>query len=130
MPRSAPRRSCRTRRSPRSSGWRLKKALRRLSYPVDVEILEHFVRLIDEGVLRTFPIIALRHAKALDREEWNGKDAARPLSPRGRKQANSIVGPLLAFGVAQDHLQPGDALREDRRAPVGGARPQDRQDAR
>ena len=76
-----------------------KKALRRLSYPVDTEILETFVRLVDEGVLRTFPIVALRHAKALSREEWKGKDAARPLSPRGRRQAASIVGPLLAFGV-------------------------------
>jgi 8-oxo-dGTP diphosphatase len=76
-----------------------KKALARLSYPVDVEIVENFMRLVDEGVLRTFPIIALRHAKALGREEWEGKDAARPLSPRGRKQANSIVGPLLAFGA-------------------------------
>ncbi len=76
-----------------------KKALRRLSYPVDTEILETFVRLLDEGVLRTFPIVALRHAKALSREEWKGKDAARPLSPRGRRQAASIVGPLLAFGV-------------------------------
>jgi 8-oxo-dGTP diphosphatase len=76
-----------------------KKALRHLSYPVDTEIMETFVRLIDEGVLRTFPIVALRHAKALPREEWKGKDAARPLSPRGRRQAASIVGPLLAFGV-------------------------------
>jgi 8-oxo-dGTP pyrophosphatase MutT (NUDIX family)/phosphohistidine phosphatase SixA len=76
-----------------------KKALRRLSYPVDTEIMETFVRLLDEGVLRTFPIVALRHAKALPREEWKGKDAARPLSPRGRRQAASIVGPLLAFGV-------------------------------
>ena len=77
----------------------LKKAFGRLSYPVDVEILEHFAKLVDEGVLRTFPIIALRHAKALPREEWDGKDAARPLAPRGKKQANSIVGPLLAFGA-------------------------------
>ena len=76
-----------------------KKAISRLSYPVDVEILEHFVRLIDEGVLRTFPIIALRHAKALGREEWDGKDTARPLAPRGKKQAYAIVGPLLAFGT-------------------------------
>ncbi len=76
-----------------------KKALKRLSYPVDIEIVENFVRLVDEGVLRTFPIIALRHAKAVPREEWKGKDAARPLAPRGRKQATSIVGPLMAFGV-------------------------------
>ncbi|MGN8551278.1 UNVERIFIED_CONTAM: NUDIX hydrolase [Microbacterium sp. SLM126] len=76
-----------------------KKARSRLSYPVDLEILEHFLRLVDEGVLRTFPIIVLRHAKALAREEWDGEDAARPLAPRGKKQANSIVGPLLAFGA-------------------------------
>lgn len=77
----------------------LKKAAARLSYPVDMEIIEHFTRLVDEGVLRTFPIIALRHAKAVSHEEWDGKDAARPLAPRGKKQANSIVGPLLAFGA-------------------------------
>ncbi|KRB38849.1 NUDIX hydrolase [Microbacterium sp. Root180] len=76
-----------------------KKARSRLSYPVDLEILEHFLQLVDEGVLRTFPIIVLRHAKALGREEWDGEDAARPLAPRGKKQANSIVGPLLAFGA-------------------------------
>jgi 8-oxo-dGTP diphosphatase len=76
-----------------------KKALRRLSYPVDIEIMENSLRLSDEGVLRTFPIVALRHAKAVSREDWEGKDAARPLSPRGRRQADSIVGPLLAFGV-------------------------------
>jgi 8-oxo-dGTP diphosphatase len=77
----------------------LKKAFGRLSYPVDVEILEHFAKLVDEGVLRTFPIIALRHAKAVSRDDWTGKDTDRPLSGRGKKQANSIVGPLLAFGA-------------------------------
>ncbi len=77
----------------------LKKAFGRLSYPVDVEILEHFARLVDESVLRTFPVIVLRHAKALAREEWDGSDDTRPLAGRGKKQANSIVGPLLAFGA-------------------------------
>ncbi|GAB2834753.1 NUDIX domain-containing protein [Microbacterium insulae] len=76
-----------------------KKALARLSYPVDVEILENFQRLVEEGVLRTFPIIVLRHGKAVAREDWDGNDAARPLSARGKRQANSIVGPLLAFGA-------------------------------
>lgn len=75
-----------------------KKALKRLSYPVDVEILENFLKFVDDGVLATFPIIALRHAKALDRDEWKGKDAARPLSTRGRRQANAAVGQLVAFG--------------------------------
>lgn len=78
----------------------LTKAAKRLSYPVDVEIVENFQRLVGDGILRTFPIIALRHAKALPREEWDGPDdAARPLTRRGRRQADAIVGPLLAFGA-------------------------------
>ncbi|MFB8387218.1 NUDIX domain-containing protein [Microbacterium sp. NPDC055910] len=74
------------------------KALKRLSYPVDVEIVENFIRLVEEGVLRTFPLIVLRHAKALSRDEWDGEDTDRPLSPRGKKQAKALVGPLRAFG--------------------------------
>lgn len=77
----------------------VKKARSRLSYPVDLEILDFFSTLIDDGVLRTFPVIALRHAKALPRSEWDGSDASRPLTERGRNQAKSIVGPLRAFGV-------------------------------
>ena len=42
----------------------LKKARKHLSYPVDIEILDEFVRLVDEQALPTFPIVALRHAKA------------------------------------------------------------------
>ncbi|WP_127819131.1 NUDIX hydrolase [Microbacterium sp. CPCC 204701] len=76
-----------------------KKAMARLSYPVDVEIVENFVRIVEEGVLRTFPIIVLRHAKAVERGGWQGEDAERPLSPRGKKQATSIVGPLASFGA-------------------------------
>jgi 8-oxo-dGTP diphosphatase len=76
-----------------------KKARARLSYPVDIEILETFLRLVDEGVLQTFPIIVLRHTKALPREEWDDADAARPLTGGGKRQANSIVGPLTAFGA-------------------------------
>ena len=76
-----------------------KKAMSRLSYPVDVEIVENFARLVEEGVLRTFPIIALRHAKAVSRDDWKGNDAGRPLSTRGKKQAESIVGPLISFGA-------------------------------
>ncbi|QIG39986.1 NUDIX hydrolase [Microbacterium sp. 4R-513] len=75
-----------------------KKALKRLSYPVDIEILENFLKFVDDGVLATFPLIVLRHAKAVPRDEWKGKDAARPLSHRGRRQANAVVGQLLAFG--------------------------------
>ncbi|WP_309103582.1 NUDIX domain-containing protein [Microbacterium sp.] len=87
----------------------LKKARARLSYPVDLEILDFFEHLVDDGVLHTFPLIALRHAKALPRSEWDGADAARPLTERGRRQAKSITGPLRAFGVRK--IVTSDAVR-------------------
>ena len=100
-----------------------KKARKQLSYPVDVEILENFVRLVDEGVLRTFPIIALRHAKAVGARGVGGRGRSPGRSPRaGRKQADAIVGPLLAFGAAQIISSPRDALREDREAARRRAR--------
>ncbi|QDE35542.1 NUDIX hydrolase [Microbacterium foliorum] len=87
----------------------VKKARARLSYPVDIEILDFFTQLVDDGVLRTFPIIALRHAKALSRRDWDGPDAERPLTDRGVQQAKSIVGPLRAFGVRK--IITSDAVR-------------------
>ncbi|MGN7979001.1 NUDIX hydrolase [Microbacterium sp. 22195] len=87
----------------------LKKARSRLSYPVDVEILDNFARLVDDGVLHTFPLIALRHAKAVGRDGWEGADAARPLTDRGQRQAAAIVAPLRAFGVRR--IVSSDALR-------------------
>lgn len=86
-----------------------KKALKRLSYPVDVEILEAFLRFVDDGILTTFPIVVLRHAKATARSEWTRGDASRPLTPRGKRQAAQIVGPLRAFGVQR--IVTSDALR-------------------
>lgn len=87
----------------------VKKARERLSYPVDLEILDFFARLVDDGALRTFPLVVLRHAKALSRSEWDGADAERPLAPRGRRQAKSIVGPLRAFGIRK--VVTSDAVR-------------------
>ncbi len=86
-----------------------RKALTYLSYPVDVEILEQFLASVDDGVLETFPIVVLRHAKATPREEWDGEDAARPLSARGMRQAAAAVGPLRAFGVRK--VFTSDAVR-------------------
>ena len=76
-----------------------KKARKALSYPVDLEILDEFERLVDDGVLHTFPVIALRHAKAVARSDWKRSDASRPLTARGAQQAEAIVAPLRAFGV-------------------------------
>jgi len=86
-----------------------KKARARLSYPVDVEILENFLKLVDDGVLHTFPVVVLRHAKAAPRSEWDGEDALRPLTARGAKQAKAVAGPLRAFGVRK--IVSSDAVR-------------------
>ncbi|SJN15418.1 MutT1 [Microbacterium esteraromaticum] len=87
----------------------VKKARKRLSYPVDIEILENFAQLVDDGVLHTFPLIALRHAKAVGRSDWDGSDAARPLTEKGQRQAKSITSPLRAFGVRR--IVTSDAVR-------------------
>jgi len=41
------------------------------------------------------PLLVVRHARAGRRSAWEGADADRPLSPRGRVQAAALV-PLLA----------------------------------
>ncbi|GGE83354.1 NUDIX hydrolase [Mycetocola zhadangensis] len=77
----------------------LKRARSYLSYEHDVEILETFSTLVNEGVTSTFALIALRHGKAVSPSSWKGDDASRPLTSRGVEQANEIVGTLQAFGV-------------------------------
>lgn len=75
----------------------LKKARARLSYPHDVDIVERFAELYDQGRARTFAIIALRHGKATAPHDWAGPDATRPLLPRGEKQALSVAPAVAAF---------------------------------
>ncbi len=41
------------------------------------------------------PLLVVRHARAGRRSAWPGDDLERPLSPRGRAQAEALV-PLLA----------------------------------
>ena len=86
----------------------LKKARARLSYPVDIEILDGFAKFVDDGVLETFPLIVLRHAKAVPREDWKKADAKRPLAPKGTRQAAALVGPLSSFGVRRIVSSPAE----------------------
>jgi 8-oxo-dGTP diphosphatase len=44
-------------------------------------------------------VVLLRHASAVEREEWDAADHARPLDGRGRAQAAALVEELLALGV-------------------------------
>ncbi|MCS5721114.1 NUDIX hydrolase [Herbiconiux sp. CPCC 203407] len=75
----------------------VRKACGALTYERDAEIVERFGMLVDDGVTRTFAIIALRHAKATPPYQFAGRDADRPLTERGLGEAKSIVPSLLAF---------------------------------
>lgn len=74
------------------------KAMKKLSYEHDVDILENFQSLFDSGRARTFPIILLRHAKAMPAENWDGPDHTRPLLHKGLTQAKNVAGGILAYG--------------------------------
>ena len=47
------------------------------------------------------PLILTRHAKAMLRKDWSGRDQDRRLTSRGRGQAQALVPLLTAFGVAE-----------------------------
>jgi 8-oxo-dGTP pyrophosphatase MutT (NUDIX family)/phosphohistidine phosphatase SixA len=76
----------------------LHKVAKKLSYPHDVDIVENFERLAEAGMERTFPVILLRHGKAMPRENWDGPDHTRPLLQRGLNQAKLQAGGVAAFG--------------------------------
>lgn len=76
--------------------WRsLKKARKKVSYPIDGEVLTRFEQLIAADGLGTFPVVLMRHGKAGSAS----RDSERPLAPRGVEQAKAAVRPLRAFGV-------------------------------
>lgn len=76
----------------------LSKVSKRLTYPHDVDIVETFQGMVEAGVERTFPIIVLRHGKAMPPENWDGPDHSRPLLQRGLNQAQGVSGGIAAFG--------------------------------
>jgi 8-oxo-dGTP pyrophosphatase MutT (NUDIX family)/phosphohistidine phosphatase SixA len=79
---------------------KLDKVRTSLSYPHDVDIVDRFAELYDQGRARTFAIIALRHGKAGPPETWDGPDATRPLMQRGTDQAASVALGIAAFRPA------------------------------
>ncbi|AKT50304.1 NUDIX hydrolase [Arsenicicoccus sp. oral taxon 190] len=76
-------------------------AMARLDYARDREQLRAVVRHAERGALTTWPLVVVRHAKALPRSRWTKDDRLRPLDDRGRERARAIVPILDAFGVTR-----------------------------
>lgn len=74
--------------------WSVERAVRELTYADDVTALTEALRAPD-GV----PVLVVRHAKAMSRHSWQGPDADRRLTERGRRQAKALSGLFDAFGV-------------------------------
>jgi 8-oxo-dGTP pyrophosphatase MutT (NUDIX family)/phosphohistidine phosphatase SixA len=68
-----------------------------LTYPHDLDVVERFAELHEQGRARTFAIIALRHGKAMPPQNWDGPDATRPLLQRGVDQALSVAPGIAAY---------------------------------
>jgi 8-oxo-dGTP pyrophosphatase MutT (NUDIX family)/phosphohistidine phosphatase SixA len=75
----------------------IKRARTYLSYAPDVEILDNFAKLVDQGVTSTFALLLVRHGKAVGRGGWKGPDATRPLVARGVRQAAALVEAVTAW---------------------------------
>lgn len=74
----------------------VKEAKSRLSYKRERDMMDIFLDLTQKDLHETFSIITLRHAQAAA----EGKtDAARKLTPLGKKQAKRLASTLDAFGV-------------------------------
>lgn len=73
-----------------------------LTYKFDNEVLDALLDLHKKNILRTIPVVLLRHAKATPRSDWYGgrivDDGKRPLISEGKKQAKALIPLLAAFG--------------------------------
>jgi 8-oxo-dGTP pyrophosphatase MutT (NUDIX family) len=79
-----------------------KLAMKRLQYPDDRKVLRRFTKLPAD----TSTVLIVRHGTAGRKVRYKGDDRKRPLDKRGRAQAESLVGQLLAFGATTVYSAP------------------------
>jgi phosphohistidine phosphatase SixA len=71
-----------------------------LSYPADVELLD--VALPGDTLPEpTWPLVVVRHARAVKRTDWDGSEAERPLLDRGHAQSRDLAPLLACFDLHQ-----------------------------
>lgn len=71
-------------------------AMKRMTYADEKAVLAEALELGP-----TTPFLIVRHGKAMDRKHWSGRDQARPVTARGRKQARALIPLLESFDVQQ-----------------------------
>jgi 8-oxo-dGTP pyrophosphatase MutT (NUDIX family) len=77
-------------------------AMKRLQYPHDRKVLRRFTKHPAD----TKGVLIVRHGIAGTKSRYKGDDNNRPLDKRGRAQAESLVGLLLAFGGTDLYAAP------------------------
>lgn len=81
------------------------KAIKKLTMKDDRQIVKKFIKLRRD----TKPLVLLRHAKAVDRRNWDGDDGDRPLTDKGVKQVANLLQTMKVFGISEVHSS--DAIR-------------------
>jgi len=71
-------------------------ALTRMTYADERAMVDRALRLP-----ASTPFLIVRHGKAMERGSWSGRDQARPVNARGRRQAEALVPLLGAYGVGR-----------------------------
>jgi 8-oxo-dGTP diphosphatase len=71
------------------------KARGKLSYPRDVDILD----ALEPVVPVTSTVVVVRHADAVKRKDWDGKDTLRPLTSTGAAVAERLSEVLESLGT-------------------------------
>lgn len=97
------------------------EAINRATHASDREIIQKYLEI--EG--RTDTLIILRHAKALERGDWDDDDALRTLDARGLSQATRLIDHLLPFAIDEIYtsnftrcVQTVEPLGQSRGLPV------------
>jgi 8-oxo-dGTP diphosphatase len=85
---------------------RAEEAFAKLSYQHDRDLLKEVIDLRVNGMLRTRPLIILRHAHATLRSDYVGEDGKRPLLPEGKTQAKELIRLLGAYGPKRVFTSP------------------------
>ncbi len=73
-------------------------AREKLSYSHDVGLVDALEKMYTLNFARTFPIVIVRHGKAVPASSWDGPDTLRPLLHRGHEQAKAIAGGIASYG--------------------------------